>query len=155
MERVIKIDLNNKEDLVEKYNNSIVSSELINYIISQVMTFSKKEDFRIIINNNCDLEEDYISLIKEGLEIEYKKSLKKHHTNNIKEFFLIIMGIIFLLISRMLGDNVFNEVFLIIGWVPIWEAIELELFSDSEERRKRFILKRLLASDYISTYNKE
>ena len=150
MERVIKVDLNCREDLTEKYNNNIVSSELISYIVGQAILFSKKENFRIIINNNCNLENDYISLIKEGLDIKYRKSLKKHHINNIKEVFLFIIGILFLFISNLIGDSIFTELFLIVGWVPIWEAIELELFSDNEERRKRFILKKLLSSKFVS-----
>ncbi|MGN1302507.1 MAG: hypothetical protein ACI4VO_02495, partial [Clostridia bacterium] len=36
------------------------------------------------------------------------------------------------------------------GWVPIWETIDIELFSDLEGRRKKIILKRLLESEIIS-----
>lgn len=150
MEKVIKIDLNSKDNLTEKYNSTIVSTELINYIITQSMLFSKKEDFRVIINNNCGIKDDCVSMIKEGLMLEYKKSLKRHYNNNLKEFFLIIIGIVFLFISSKIRDNIFNEVFLIIGWVPVWEAIELEFFSDVEERKKRFILKKLLNCEFIT-----
>ena len=46
-------------------------------------------------------------------------------------------------------DVIWKEVLLIGGWVPIWETIDIELFSDLEGRRKRIILKKLLKSEII------
>ena len=44
---------------------------------------------------------------------------------------------------------IFKEIILIGGWVLIWEMIELEIFSDVKEKRKRIILKKILNSEFI------
>ena len=87
-------------------------------------------------------------MIENGLKQEYEKSKKIYHITNIKQLLLSLLGIIFLFLSTLIQEDIiWKEVLLIGGWVPIWEAIELELFSDSEERRKRMILKNLLKTE--------
>ena len=50
-----------------------------------------------------------------------------------------------LFISTLInGKKIINEIILIGSWVPIWEAIELELLTDTYEKRKQKILKRLM-----------
>ena len=88
-------------------------------------------------------------MIKDGLRIEYKKKLRNRYYNNIKQLVLLLIGTLFLFMTVIIKDNfVFREVVLIIGWVPIWAAIEIELFTDAVERRKRKIIKKLLKSDF-------
>lgn len=149
MENIIKIDLYDEEILYEKYNKNMVSRKLINYMVEQAMFISKYDTVKILVNNKCKVDNNYLEMIKDGLRIEYKKKLRNRYLNNIKQVFLLLIGILFLFISAIIKDNfVFKEVFLIIGWVPIWEVIEIELFTDVEERRKRKIIKKLLASDF-------
>lgn len=150
MEKIVEIDLNNKEDLTEKYNNKIVSKNLITYLLEEAMFIDKDESIKVIINNNCDISEDFIELIKDGLKIEYNRTLKRKHFNNIRQFIYLIIGVIFLFFSTMFHDDfIFKEVFIIIGWVPIWEVMEIELLTDIKEKRKRRIIKKLLDSNFI------
>lgn len=149
MKNIIKIDLYDEETLYEKYNKNMVSRKLINYMVEQAMFISKYDTVKILVNNKCKVDNNYLEMIKDGLRIEYKKKLRNRYLNNIKQVFLLLIGILFLFISAIIKDNfVFKEVFLIIGWLPIWEVIEIELFTDVEERRKRKIIKKLLASDF-------
>lgn len=149
MENIIEIDLYNEETLYEKYNKNIVSKELINYIIEQAMFISEYDTVKVLVRNKCKVDKNYLDMIKEGLEIEYKKKLRNRYINNIKQVILLLIGLLFLFISAIIKDGfIFKEVFLIIGWVPIWEVIEIELFTDVEERRIRKILKKLLESDF-------
>ena len=53
MERIIEIDLIDKYDLVEKYNEKNVSNELIKYIINEAMYIPKKD--KIVIKTPEDI----------------------------------------------------------------------------------------------------
>lgn len=149
MEKIIQIDLYDEETLYERYNRNMVSRKLIDYIIEQAMFISVYDTVKVLINNECKIDKNYIEMIKDGLRIEYKKKLRNRYYNNIKQLVLLLIGTLFLFMTVIIKDNfVFREVVLIIGWVPIWAAIEIELFTDAVERRKRKIIKKLLKSDF-------
>lgn len=150
MGKEIEIDLIDKYDLVEKYNEKYVSSNLIEYIIKQTMFLGRQEKIRIIINKKCEIEQDCTKMIKEGLKEEYNRSIKQRDRNNMKQLWFLILGVIFLFLSTLIDEDIiWKEVLLITGWVPIWEMIEVELFPDVRGRRKRKIITKLLKSEII------
>lgn len=150
MERVIEIDLFNKDDLYEKYNKKNVSRDLIDYIVKTAMFFGKKDKIKIVFNDSLNENVDYIELFKKTIQDEYNYSLRKHRYNNIMQIIYLILGILILFISNFLDNSIiFQELLIIGGWVLIWEMIELEIFTDLEEQKKRRILKRLLNSEII------
>jgi len=155
MEEIIQIDLNNKYDLLNKYNERKTCDTIIEYIIKQATTIKKNKKIKIIISRRFYIDKDVSSLIKEGLKEEFRRSIHERDTNNIKQFFFLILGIIFIFLSTLIKDKaLWKELLLITGWVPIWETIELELFSDVYGRRKRRIIKKLLNSEIIERSNK-
>ena len=147
MEKVIEIDLTCNDDLYEKYNRKIVSNDVVNYIITSAYNTKKKDKIKIIINNSIGISS--VSLIKEGLKKEYEKSYLIYYKNNIVQIIYLLIGIIALFVSSIMDGNIFKEIILIGGWVLIWEMIELEIFSDVKEKRKRIILKKILNSEFI------
>ncbi len=150
MERVIEIDLFNKDDLYEKYNKKNVSRDLIDYIVKTAMFFGKKDKIKIVFNDSLNENVDYIELFKKTIQDEYNYSLRKHRYNNIMQIIYLLLGILILFISNFLDNSIiFQELLIIGGWVLIWEMIELEIFTDLEEQKKRRILKRLLNSEII------
>lgn len=150
MEKNIKIDLNDKYDFVDKYNEEKVSNEILEYIIKQTMHLKRNEKVKIIIDKRCNIEKDCNNMIKEGIEEEYSKSLRIHHDNNIKQVIFFVLGILFIFLSTLIKEeSIWKEILLISGWVPIWEMIEVELFSDMEGRKRRIILRKLLKSEVI------
>ena len=149
MEKIIEIDLNDKYDLIDKYNEKKISDEIIEYIVRQAKLI-KNNKIKIIINKKCHIDKDVTKLIKEGLKEEYNRSLQEHHRNNIKQVLFLLLGITFIFLSTLIKDGViWKEVLLISGWVPIWDVIEVELFSDVAGRKKRKIIKNLLNSEII------
>lgn len=152
--KIIEIDITNEEDLYERYNKKIVSKELINYMIKSVPHFTKKDEIKIVINNSMKGKCNCTNLIKDGLKYEYEKSLSKYYKTNIIQLIYLIIGIIALIVSTLIKGTIFKEIILIGAWVLIWEMIELELFSDTLEKRKRIILKKLLASEFEEKYSK-
>ena len=150
MEKVIVIDLMDKYDLVEKYNENITSRELLKYIINQALLLDKSERFKVIINNKIKIGIDCVEMIKLGLKEEYERSMKEHNHNNIKQFIFFLLGTTFIFLSSLIKEEtIWKEILLISGWVPIWEMIEVELFSDAEGRRKRNAIKRLLDVEMV------
>ena len=150
MEQIIEIDLTNRHNLIDKYNEKKVSHGLIEYIIKQAEETNLYNDTKIIINKKCHIEEDCIKLIKEGLQEEYNRSLKKRDDNNIKQLVFLGLGILFIYLSTLIKNgDVWKEIILITGWVPIWKMIEVEILPDVAGRRKRKIIKKLLNSEFI------
>ncbi len=150
MENIIEIGISNEETLYETYNKKFVSKKLIEYILEETRNIKNNNDIKIIITSELKNSIDYETLIKEGLEKEYKNSLKTYQRNKYLKLFYLLIGIILLILSQLLKDSViFKEILLIGGWVLIWEVIELQMFTDFEENIKRKILKKLLNSKII------
>ena len=155
MENNIKIDIANKSVLLEKYNESKVSRNVIKYLIKEAMLVDKKEDIKIIINKNSIIEEDCKKLIIEGLKDEFNRSKEKYHADNIKQIYLLILGIILLFLSTLIKENsIWREILLISGWVPIWEMVKIEIFPDVQGRIKRRVIKKLLQCKIIENTSK-
>jgi len=149
MEKIIEININNKYDLIDKYNEKKVSNEIIEYIIKQERLITNNKT-KIVISNKCYIDKKIDELLKEGLQEEYSKSLEQHHKNNMKQVLFLILGVIFIFLSTLIKNGIiWKEILLIIGWVPIWEMIEVELFSDAAGRKKRMLIKKLLNSEII------
>ncbi len=150
MEKIIEIDITDKYELVQKYNDKNVSKELIEYIIDEAMYIGKKDTIKIVVSKKFQTSKSCKSLIIEGLRREYDESLRLHHLIDIKQYFFLVWGIIALFISSKISDeNILKEILLLAGWVPLWEMIDLEIFSDHDERKKRKVLKKLLSSEII------
>ena len=150
MEKTIEINIKNKNDLIDKYNEKKLSDELLEYIIKQAILIKKDEKIRIVINKKCDINIDCLKLIKETLKEEYKRSLEERNANNIKQFVFLILGSVFIFLSTLIQNRgLWREILLIIGWVPIWKMIELEIFPDAYGRKERKIIKKLLNSEII------
>ena len=80
----------------------------------------------------------------------YENISNEYHRTNIIQLALLILGLIFLFFSSLISESsIWKEVLLIIGWVPIWEMVDLELFKDYRGRRKKKIIAKLLSSDFI------
>lgn len=150
MENIIEIDINDKYDFFDKYNEKNVSTDFIEYIIKQASLVKRYEKVKVVINNKCGIEENYIEYIKKGLNREYNKILEEYHHNNVKQILFLVLGIFFIFLSTLIREgSIWKEVLVIIGWVPIWEMIEVELFSDVDCRKRRNLVKKLLQSEII------
>lgn len=152
MKRIIELDIVNKDDLLEKYNKKQASRDLINYIVESISYIDKKDEVKIILNNHFkDINSK--ELILEGLKREYHKSLVKYIHNNIVQIIYLILGVVMIFLSTIIKESILSEVVLIGGFVFIWAMIEMEIFTDVMDRRKRKRLKKLLRSEIIEKNN--
>lgn len=139
--KLIEVYIKREEDFFEKYNKLLISTELLNYLINSV----NDSDTNIKVEIHCKLDLDFNKYIKEGLKRELENSYLVKRKTNMMQFSLLLLGLIFIFLSIFLQNNIiWHEVILIVGWVPIWEAIDMELFKDSSERKKRFKINELL-----------
>ena len=149
MEKVIRIDLV-EEDFVEKYDTSIVNHNLIDYIIKKTMYLDKNDNIKFVIYNKCNLGLEIKDKIIEGLNTEFEKTINEHQRNNFLQVMLLTLGVIFLFLSTLISEEfIWTEVLVIIGWVPIWEMIDLELFKEFRGRRKKALIERLVQCEFI------
>ena len=148
--KVINVDLDRKFDFLRKYSDNKVSTDLIEYLIDRIDKINKYEKVVIRLNKRCELDVNAIKIIKEGLKEEYKKSIQLRDENNLKQLWFLLMGAFIIFLSTKVPEDLFwKEVLVIIGWVPIWEMFEVELFPDAEERKRRRAIKRLLKCQIV------
>ncbi len=150
MEKVITVAIADKNDLVEKYDRSIVSADLIRFILAQAELASHKDTFKIIVKDKCHLDHDVSNLIRSGIKIEYDNAVYEHTRNNNRQILSVIIGVVLIVISTLIKDAVLAEIFAVGAWVAMWDAIELALYSEYKERRKMNRLRKLLNCEIVS-----
>ena len=150
MEKIIDIDIDKEEYFFEKYNHNLINKTLINHIINESIYTKKHDTIKLIINNNTKLKIDINEELIKGFNRELDNLVIMNERNNLIQLALLFLGIVFLFLSRLFSNfSIWQEVLVIIGWVPIWEMIDLELFRDFKNRRKIYIIKKLLKSEII------
>ncbi len=90
MEKVVEVDILEKDDLFERYNKKRISKSLINYIIEETPEFKREDNLKIIINSKLDKNIDCKNLINQGLKKEYERSYKKHFRISITQKFIFL-----------------------------------------------------------------
>jgi len=148
VERIINVDILDKHDLVEKYNQNIVSKDLVNYLLEQVKFVDKNDNLKIIISQKFDFECDIVNMINKSMNDLYILNLKKSYINNIKQVIFLVLGIICLVLYGVVNNPIISEIILIGGWVLIWEMVDLFLFSDTQLKRDKIVLKKLLKANF-------
>jgi len=89
MKKLIRIDIQNEEDIIEKYNSNIVNHNLIEYILKSSMYIRSDEEIEIIIYNKCNTKIDIKENIINGLKLEYINTTKEYRRNNILQILLL------------------------------------------------------------------
>ena len=149
MEKIIKINIYNEYDLNDIYNEDLLNTNLIAYLIKEMNYVNRKDKIKIVVNNKAKTKINIKNKIKEGLKREYLMVITEHQKNNLIQFVLFIIGVFLLFLSTIYKQLIWHEVLVIIGWVPIWEMVDIEIFSGINERRLKRILKKLMKSKIV------
>lgn len=144
----IVVNIRRERDLYEKYSNK-VSSELIKHLINEAKV---KDDVEIIVNTKLDIK-NIDKLIKTGLEASIKdiKKIDKFYDN--KQVILFIVGMLFLIFSTLTKPEIIKELILIIGWVAVWEVLDIAINVDSKQKNNRKTINKLINCE-ITVNNK-
>ena len=136
----ITVNLTRESDLYERYNDD-VSDALIKYLIKEAKT---KDKIEVIIKTKLEID-NIEFLIKKGLQQELNDTKRIDKFYDFKQLRFFVIGIIFLLISTLMGYEILRELVLIIGWFTIYEVVEITFNTSSILRRKRNAIKKLLS----------
>lgn len=142
----IEINITDENELLNIYNKNIISETLDNYLITSLEHRSLKED--ITINITGTKNEFIKSIITSYYEEKYLYLKKIDKLDNYIRLTLFLIGILAIFISKQF-TNIVSEVFLIAGWVIIWEIIYDVLFSEIKRKRKARIYKTLAKAKII------
>lgn len=151
-ESYIDIVLNDMDDALSKYNNNILSEELENYIYKESINI-KNKNIVIRIKTLFDISDNdknkLMKMIIDSFKINIKENLLHMRHANIKRCLLMIIGTIFVLASELTdfsGIFLIPEIFMIIGWVGIWEAVYSLFFEDTKMRIRNKRYKQIYKS---------
>ena len=148
----ININLKSIEDATNEFNDKLLSSNLDTYILENSKHTRNKERISLTISN--------ISSKKEQNDLIHSHYLKKviqlkkiDHYDDYFRLLLLLLGIILIIISEQL-TLFLSELFLIAGWVVIWEVVYDILFTGIKRKRELKIAKKLSTCE-INFINEE
>ena len=146
----INVNLINREDLVNKFNNKELNGELGDYIYQKAITskISRDKFFRINIKTDFEIstKEEILDMIRSYYGNKVKEELLHLKRDYIKNSILFIIGIVLLILAyftKTITDFVLPEIFIIVGWLAIWEMAYGVVFSGGKHRLKIRLLKKL------------
>ena len=154
MNNIIDIELNNKSDYKNKFNNNRISNELNTYILNEVKALTLKDKIILEMDNKVKLSEEEQTELVKMIKLSFKDDLDelKIYERRLlnQSLILLIIGVI-LLLAYYFAINVFfvSEFILIIGWLFIWEAGDLFLFTRRENQIKQIRREQLIHSKII------
>lgn len=133
MKKIIEIDLDNKLEYLNKYDDDCINDELHKYILDVFDDVKRNVLLRIKFNYSIGEEElSKVELIfKKSFYIEFDNISKKLVKQNIRDAVLLFLGFLFLIVYCYLDDfNIFlvAEFFMVISWVLFWKFAESLLF---------------------------
>lgn len=152
MNHIINIELNKKEDYINKFNNKRISQDLNNYILEEVKTVELNNKITIEIDPKFQMTEEEQKELVSMIKLSYKDDLEEFliYEKKIitKALILLAIGIIILVAYYLLNNAFFfGEFILIIGWLMIWEATDGLIFSRTENRVKQTRRNQLIHSN--------
>ena len=130
MNNIIEIELHNKEDYKNKFNNNRISEELDKYILNEIKTSKLNDKITIEIASKFELKlEEQKELVK-MIKLSYKDDLdelKLYEKIEIRKALILLCIGIIILLAYYLSNNIFffSEFILIIGWLIIWESADI------------------------------
>lgn len=137
----INIDLKNIESALNEFNKNVLSEDLNNYLIYNFNN-QKLINKSIIINikgiNNKEDQLHLTEVISNYYQTKTNFFNKLDTIDNLVHFILGIIGTIIILISHEF-NFLLSELFLIAGWVIIWEIVYDILFNEIKRKRKKKI----------------
>ena len=133
----INIELSNIQEATNKFNGEELSEDLNEYIINKCK-FKIIKNTKIILNiTNLKSKNDkqkLYSLIHNYYEQKASIFKKFDLIDNYIRIFLLVLGIIAIFISEQL-PILLSELFLIAGWVLVWEIFYDLLFNEIKRKR--------------------
>lgn len=154
----IEIFIDTQSDYVSNYNTKMLNPELKNYVLEELRGSNLKKGIDIkILGNYFDTEEkkeEFLRLFRNEFSLSIKDNIMYMKYSIVTAILLGIVGIVFIILSKVIGGPLFNEIFLIIGWLGVWEATARLVFDESKNYIIVKRLNRIVASKITFEKNK-
>lgn len=141
---VIDVDINDKEDYISKYNDDVLNEELYDYIYDRALYMNVDEDIFINISFDYKASDEEKDRVKKLIYEAFKAGINRENVYmkamSSKDMLLILLGFVGLGLSFLfnyLNHIIISEVFMIIGWVSLWEIADRILFIYKDEKNKK------------------
>lgn len=136
--KTINITIENHNDIYNKFNDEFLNDELDNFLLDSSKSIRPKEKIAINIKGKFTKEEE--DKIKKVINNHYNhkyghlKQIDKY--DDIYRLILLIIGILLIIISENLISFI-SELFLIAGWVVIWEMVYDIIFNQLKRTKNK------------------
>ena len=142
MNSVIEIDLDNRLEYLNEFDDNRIADRLCQYILDSYVDFKKVVELRVKFNYvvKQSEKENINNIFKNSFERYLKQIDREFRWLNLRDVILIVLGIVFLGIYWYFDKYnifIFAEIFMIIGWVAFWVVAESFLF-----QRRNLIINR-------------
>lgn len=142
MNSVIEIDLDNRLEYLNEFDDNRIADRLCQYILDSYVDFKKGVELRVKFNYvvKQSEKENINNIFKNSFERYLKQIDREFRWLNLRDVILIVLGIVFLGIYWYFDKYnifIFAEIFMIIGWVAFWVVAESFLF-----QRRNLIINR-------------
>ena len=137
---IIKIHVDDKNDIFNDFNDEMINSSLVTYIDKSLQHFNFQDiiTFQIDAPNLLDEDKKQIeSVIRTYYAVKIKDQDRYYHYSGIKKIILFIIGALLIVLSRFFDSNnivVISEMLMIAGWVAILEGVYSLLFTDNQKK---------------------
>ena len=140
----INIKVGGLEDATNKFNNEVLNEELANYITSSCLHSLQKERITLSIEGlpNINHQEQLSKLIHSHYQSKVKQLNKIDKYDDYFRVILLLLGILLIIISEQF-TSLLSELFLIAGWVVVWEIVYDILFTSIKRKRDLKLYKKL------------
>ncbi len=144
-EYIIDVNLNSIEDIYHPYSNTTLNPELSKYLLEECRGIPASKN--IVIKFICDYsltkkeQDSIIELVHNNFRQELKEELMLSHIFSLFHIVIFLLGLIALFLSYFDISSILKEIFLIIGWLAIWEVVYNLIFvygSDSIKRKRYY-----------------
>ncbi len=136
----MKIKINTNSNILNEFDNNKISDSLDNYLLNELKFKPFKNKVTLVLVGHE--KENFESIIKNYYQEKYTSAKKLDNLDNYIRGILFIIGLIAILISEQF-QSILNEIFLIAGWVVIWEVLYDILFNELKRKRTSNIYKAL------------
>lgn len=135
---MIPIQINDLTLALNPFNKAEISKDLDEYITKYYEHLSLKKsklELKIIGLNNLKDQQALTNIIHNFYQTQLKKYQKIDKLDDYIRSILLLIGILAILISNQF-QSLISELFLIMGWVIIWEIVYDVLFNLIKRKRK-------------------
>lgn len=142
----IDLHIAKENDIINTYDPHMLSESLDNYLTKSLEHRPLKDKLTITITGTKN--ENIKNIIQNYYKDKYLYLKKFDNLDNYIRLTLFLIGILAIFISKQFS-NILSEIFLIAGWVVIWELIYDILFNEIKRKRKAKIYKILANATII------